>query len=105
MGVRVKRPSVDYASIRSKIKQIAGTSQNVNVRLFDATIISVNRESRTCIVDSIDHSLDGIEVRYMVDISDGDCSIPSVDSTVTVAMTDFTDPYIVKSSWIDEKII
>ena len=97
---------VDYSNIGELIKKIAGTYGKSNVKLFDGTVRigSLDLEKRTCIVDSIDNSLDGIEVRFMLEQSDGDMSVPSEDSTVTVAMTDFTDPYIVSSTWIDRKV-
>lgn len=98
--------SVDYAQIKYLIQQIAGTYGKANVKLFDAIIQkgSINKDERTCIVDSVDGSLDNLVVRYMLDVSDGDTSIPLEETTVTIAMTDFTDPYIVKSTWLSEKL-
>lgn len=95
---------VDYSIVRYLIQKISGTYGKANVKLFDANVESVDVKSRTCIVNAIDCSLDGLTVRFMIDVSDGDMSVPQVNSTVTVAMTDFTDPYIVKSTWLDEKL-
>src|ERR1035437_8845598 len=94
----------DYGTIRELIQKAAGTYGKTNVRLFDATVNSVNVELRTANVDSIDNSLYGLDVRFMLEVSDGDMSVPTVGSTVTVAMTDFTEPYIVEATWIDEKL-
>lgn len=96
--------SIDYAKIRYLIQQIAGTYGKANVKLFDATVESVDIDERTCVVNAIDNSIDKLTVRFMIDVSDGDMSVPQKDSTVTVAMTDFTDPYIVKTTWLDEKL-
>ena len=94
----------DYGTIRELIQKAAGTYGKTNVRLFDATVNSVNVELRTANVDSIDNSLYGLDVRFMLEVSDGDMSVPTVGSTVTVAMTDLTEPYIVEATWIDEKL-
>ena len=96
--------SPDYGTIRELIQKIAGTYGKANVKLFDGTVMSVDNNGRTCTVDSIDSSLNGIQVRFMLEVSDGDMSVPQVGSTVTVAMTDFTDPYIVSATWLDEKL-
>ena len=95
---------IDYGTIRELIQKIAGTYGKANVKLFDGTVMSVDNNGRTCTVDSIDSSLNGIQVRFMLEVSDGDMSVPQVGSTVTVAMTDFTDPYIVSATWLDEKL-
>lgn len=96
--------SIDYDKIRTLIQRIAGTYGKANVKLFDAIVESVNIDERTCVVNSDDNSLDGLTVRFMIDVSDGDMSVPQKDSCVTVAMTDFTEPYIVKATWLDEKL-
>jgi hypothetical protein len=41
----------------------------------------------------------------MLEISDGDCNKPQVGSTVTIVFSDFTEPYIVKTTWLDEKTV
>ena len=95
---------VSNIEIKELIQKIAGTYGKANVKLFDGNVVSVDLPSFTCVVDSIDSSLNGITVRFMLEQSDGDMSVPQVDSTVTVAMTDFTDPYIVSATWLDEKL-
>ena len=94
---------ISNSEIKELIQKIAGTYGKANVKLFDGNVVSVDLQSFTCVVDSIDSSLNGITVRFMLEQSDGDMSVPQVDSTVTVAMTDFTDPYIVSATWLDQK--
>src|SRR5579871_4587851 len=94
---------IDNIAIKELIQKIAGTYGKANVKLFDGTVTNVNLNERTCVVDSLDSSLDGITVRFMLEQSDGDMSVPQEGSTVTVAMTDFTDPYIVSATWLDQK--
>jgi len=96
--------TTDSAQITELIQKIAGTYGKANVKLFDAEVVSIDIEKRICIVNSLDGSIEGITVRIMLDQSDGDMSVPEIESTVTVAMTDFTDPYLVKSTWLDEKL-
>jgi len=77
----------------------------VPVKTFDAIVIagSQNPNTLTCFVNSTDFSINNLEVRYMVCISDGEIDVPADDSNVTVAMSQFTDPYIVKSSELNSK--
>jgi hypothetical protein len=76
-----------------------------NVKICDAVVVSVDEVARTCVVNSLDSSIDGLTVRLMLETSDGDYEVPSVDSTITVAYSDNTIPYMVKATWIDKKIV
>jgi hypothetical protein len=91
--------------LREIIQRLAGTWGKANFKTFDAIVTSVDIPTRTCVVDALDNSLFNLTVRFMVEVSDGDMEVPQEDSTVTVAMTDFTEPYIVSNTWLDNKLI
>lgn len=93
--------------IRDCIQKLANTYGYSKVKIFDAEVISVDEETRTCIVDSVDSkmSLDGIKVRFMLEQSDGDMGVPEIGSTVTVAMNDFTEPYITSKTFLAKKLL
>lgn len=91
--------------IQTAIEHLSGKRSFVPVKTFDATVVSVDKKSRTCVVDSEKDNIDGLTVRLSPEICDGDINIPQVDSTVTVMMSGITDPYIVNTTWIDGKII
>lgn len=89
--------------LKEAIMRLAGTFGKADFKTFDATVISVDVNSRTCVVNSLDYSIEGLSVRFMPEISDGSMKVPQVDSTIVVGMTDFTEPYVVSSTWIDRK--
>lgn len=94
-------------TLQELIQKLSGTHGKTFVKIFDANINSVDEASGTCIVSSIDgdKNLDNLSVRISLDISDGDLEIPEVGTTVNILMSDFTDPYIVKSTWLTNKTI
>lgn len=92
-------------NLKEAIQRLAGTFGKANFKTFDANVESVDVPTRTCVVNSLDSSVIGLTVRFMVEVSDGDMSVPQKDSTVIVAMTDFTEPYIVSKTWLDNKLI
>lgn len=89
------------------IRIAAGTEGLVHTKIFDAIVRSGSQNSTTltCFVDSVDSTIENLEVRYNLVVSDGTVSVPDDLSTVTVAMTSFTDPYIVKFSDLKSKIV
>lgn len=93
------------ADLKELIKRASGTWGKSDIKTFDATVISVDMDNRTCVVNSLDYSVQGLEVRFMPEVSDGDMNLPQIQSTVIVCMTDFTDPYIVNTTWLDQKTI
>ena len=86
---------------RKAIREAAGIDDGyVPVQIFDAVVKagSQNSDEMTCVVDSCDSTCNKLVVRYNLCISDGRIEIPADGSTVTIAKTSFTDPYIVKST-------
>lgn len=88
-------------------KKISGVKANMQVKLFDATVKSVNEDDGTCLVDSADsgQSFNDLKVRYMSELADGDENIPEVDSSVTILFTQTTEPIIISTSWLERKTI
>ena len=57
---------VSNIEIKELIQKIAGTYGKANVKLFDGNVVSVDLQSFTWVVYSIDSSLNGITVRFML---------------------------------------
>ncbi len=85
---------------KQAVKVACGLDQFIPVQLFDAIVQSGSQdeETMTCYVDSVDSTVSNLQVRYNLCISDGLVCVPADGSTVTIAKTAFTDPYIVKAS-------
>ena len=96
----------DLRVIGDKIREIAGTS--IPVRIADAIVVSCDPLKRTCTVNSIDAKQkfqDGLVVRFMAEVSDGEYTRPEVGSTVTIIFRELTDPTIFSTSTLDQKTI
>lgn len=89
---------------RTAIQKIARTYGLDIVEIINATIISVDKAARTCSVQPITgKSTTQIDdVGLMPEKNDGEFKIPSVGSTVGVAMSVQVDPYIISWSDLDE---
>lgn len=87
------------------IQKLAGTFGTAKVKLMDVTVRTVDKGTNTCIVDSLDgtHDVDGLKVRLALEVCDGNLEYPEPDSTITIAFTDFTEPYMVSATWLTEK--
>lgn len=94
-------------TIGNLIRQIAGTYNNIPVKYIDVNIDEVLEDERCCIVSSCDGSMaiDGLKVRYMPEISDGDEEVPLQDSTAVIVFTEITEPIIVSKSWLSRKTV
>ena len=97
----------DKEIFKKAVRMCAGTNLQVPVQIFDAIVQpnSQNSDTLTCFVDSIDSTINNLEVRYMLCIDDGELDVPEDGSLVTIAKTAFTDPYIVKSTSLKSKVI
>lgn len=97
----------NHQVFKKAVKLSCGLDDLVAVQIFDAVVQAgtQNPDTMTCFVDSVDSTLNNLEVRYNLCISDGEINVPEDDSTVTIAKTAFTDPYIVKSSDLQSKLI
>lgn len=97
----------DIRQIGNLIKQIAGTYNAIPIKYVDVTIDEVLEDERCCIVTSCDGSMaiNGLKVRYMPEVSDGDEEVPEKDSTAVIVFTEITEPIIVSKSWLSRKTI
>lgn len=84
-------------SIREAIEYLAGTNKEDKIYVFDANVDFVDIPTRTCTCTMIGgksgNTLDN--VRLMSSIDDGLLIIPAVDSTVTIILSNFTEPVII----------
>ena len=89
--------------IYNAIRTLVGADINDKVFTFDAEVTgSVNAERRTVNVTMVGGtSSNEIEVRIMSSVDDGCLFYPKEGSTVTVLMSDRTDPLIVGYSEIE----
>lgn len=90
-------------AIREAVEHLAGTHRDDKVFVIDATVDSVDITTRTCVCTAIGGKA-GSElpnVRLMASIDDGLLIIPTIDSTVTLLFSNFTDPCIISYSEID----
>ncbi len=93
--------------LRQAIRQLAGTDLVDGVTSFDCTVVSVDEDNFTCVVDAIgDNATTEIpDVRLAAEGNDGFTLIPSVGSTVTVVKTDRGLAYVSMFSDIDKVIV
>lgn len=94
-------------TLKEVIQKTAGTYGAIRCYLLDAEIVSVDKDNNTCIVNGLDTGLniDGLTVRLMLTESDGDREYPEIGSTVAIAFTQFTEPYVVRTTDLTEKFI
>lgn len=93
--------------LKEAVQRLAGTFLKDNVHSFDATVTSVNEDEFICDVIAIGGNSD-VEipgVRLSSESNDGFTLIPSIDSTVTIIMTDKGIPYVAMYSDIDKAIV
>lgn len=89
--------NVDKREVQSLIKQIAGTNGFVPIRFIECVVVSVDEESMTCICDSIgdNSNIEDLTVRFNTNVTDGEVSVPLVDSQVLVGYSDYITPFVV----------
>lgn len=89
---------------RTAIKLIAGTLNVDIVQIINCEVLSVDKSARTCNVKPLsgrsDTEID--DVGLMPEKNDGELKIPSIGSTVGVAMSTQVDPYVISWSDLDE---
>ena len=99
--------AIDKDAMRRAIGVIA--EQHLQKRLdhaeiITATVNSVDEDSRTCSVTTINgrETVDLDNVELMAEVADGILLIPSVDSTVKIAITKGLNPFVLQYSDIDK---
>ena len=95
--------SVYNRQIKEGIQRLAGTWGKDYVSVIEGQIISVDETTRTAIVKPLsgDYNAD-ITVNLLACPNDGFILVPSVESTVIVAMTNKNDYFVVQFSDIDK---
>lgn len=86
------------------IQKIAKTYNVDLVTIINATVESVDKTKRTCVVTPLSGQSDTTieDVGLMVERNDGEFKVPAVGSTVGVVMSTQVDPYIISWSDLDE---
>ncbi len=94
-------------NIKTLIEKLAGTWNVARVKTCYCEVVSVDKENRTCLVNSADgtQELENTTVNLTPEIGDGEIDYPLEGSTITVAFTDFTAPYMVKAGELESKFI
>lgn len=91
-------------SIGQYIRILAGTHEDPKVYLFDAEVVAaVDEKTRTVEVVMVGgKSSNTINARIMASVDDGCFIYPENGSTVSVIMSEFTDPIIIAYSSIEK---
>lgn len=88
----------DSEIFKQAVRLSIGDTTTAKVIIFDAKVQAGTQDSDTftCYVDSIDSNINNLQVRYHLCTENGEINTPADNSIVTIASTQFTDPYIVK---------
>jgi hypothetical protein len=95
--------SVYNRGIKEGIQRLAGTWGKDYVSIIEAEVISVDETTRTAIAKPLSGDYNAnIIINLLANPNDGFILIPSVASTVIVAMTNKNDYFVVQFSDIDK---
>lgn len=95
--------SIYNRQIKEGIQRLAGTWGKDYVSIIEAEVISVDETTRTAIVKPLSGDYNtNITVNLLANPNDGFILIPSIESTVIVAMTNKNDYFVVQFSDIDK---
>lgn len=94
-------------AVREAVRRLAGTHQADGTKLIDASVNSYDEASRTCEVTALTGLVGDIipDVRLMADADDGALLLPTVGSTITIAISIFADPIMVGYSGLDKIVL
>ena len=88
------------------LQALTGTNRKDQVSLFDAEVMSVNNDDRTCIVTAVgSSSANELRVRLMASVDDGIYATPKIGSTVVVLTSLYVTPLVVMYSEVEEIIL
>lgn len=96
------------SEISEALQAILGIKGDNKIYIIEASVISVNEDERTCIVDTLSDSFEGkIEEIYLsAQPNDGIIQIPSIGSIVKVCVCSGIDfPFIIQFSDLDKVVI
>lgn len=89
--------------IIESIQKLSGSQLSDNVKLFAATVESVDLSTRSCVVTTISSqgsiTIEGVQL--MAAIDDGVLIVPVIGSTVLVVYSTFNKPFIAMFSEVD----
>ena len=90
-------------SIKDTVQILAGTFNKDIVSIVACTVDSVNQDTRTCDCTAItgDAVTDIADVQLMSEVGDGMLLLPSVNSTILVALTTRNTAFVLMYSDID----
>lgn len=89
-------------SIASAIQQLSGSTAD-RVFVFDAEVLSVDQNKRTCKVVKVGgQSSNELTARLMTSVDDGCLMLPKEGSTVIIHMSDRCQPYVAMFSEVEE---
>ena len=89
------------SEVAELLRNITGVHLQDNMKMFDAEVLSVDSDLRTCEVILLSgKSSNTITCRLMASVNDGCLMIPEVRSTVIITMSDYVQPYISQYSGI-----
>lgn len=89
-------------SIAAAIQQLSGSTAD-RVFVFDAEVVSVDQNKRTCKVVKVGgQSSNELTARLMTSVDDGCLMLPKVGSTVIIHMSDRCQPYVAMFSEVEE---
>lgn len=89
----------------AKIQNILQQLVPIGISYYDAVVVSVDENERTCVVNIVNGEYDGdLTCRLMASVDDGVLVIPEVDTNVIICMDSKKIPYIAQYSGV-EKII
>jgi hypothetical protein len=95
--------SVYNRGIKEGIQRLAGTWGKDFVSIIEAEVISVDETTRTAIAKPLSGDYNAnITINLLANPNDGFILVPSVGSTVIVAMTNKNDYFVVQFSDIDK---
>lgn len=85
------------------LQTLTGTNRKDQVSLFDAEVVSVNNDERTCIVTAVGSaSANELRVRLMATVDDGMYLKPKAGSTVVVLTSLYVEPLVIMYSEVEE---
>jgi hypothetical protein len=93
-------------AIQEAIQIISGTRQADKVYLVDCVVLSVDEASRTCFVQAVGGRANNkFTARLMASVDDGMLIIPAINSSVIIAMSDFSRAHVAQYSEVDRMIL
>lgn len=91
------------SELRDMMHEMLGVSRQDTTITFDAEVISVSEDNRTCEIVMVGgKSANHLTARLMASVDDGAFYIPKVGSNVVVIASEFVEPYVSLYSAIEK---